>query len=73
MENQIGFVVKVFVFSALLSLLIRYIGPGLGIGGTTTNVLIMVLSPSLIMAIALLWRLPSKGEGEIGRVGDGEK
>jgi small basic protein len=60
MENQTGFIVKVFVFSALLSLLIRYIGPGLGIGVTTTNILIMVLSPSLIMAIALLWRLPRK-------------
>jgi small basic protein len=64
MENQTGFIVKVFVFSALLSLLIRYVGPGLGIGGTTTNILIMVLSPSLIMAIALLWRLPSKREGD---------
>ena len=66
MENQTGFVVKVFVVSAMLSLLIRYIGPSLGIGGTTTNILIMVLSPSLIIAIALLWRLPSKGEGERG-------
>jgi len=64
MENQTGFIVKVFVFSALLSLLIRYIGPGLEIGGTTTNILIMVLSPSLIMAIALLWRVPSKGDRE---------
>ncbi|MCV3215443.1 hypothetical protein OGM63_18305, partial [Plectonema radiosum NIES-515] len=66
MENQIGFVVKVFIVSALMSLLIRYICPSLGIGGTTSNVLIMVLSPSLIIAIALLSRLPSKGEGERG-------
>ncbi|MBD2606629.1 hypothetical protein H6G81_19355 [Scytonema hofmannii FACHB-248] len=66
MENQTGFIVKVFVFSALLSLLIRYVCPSLGIGGTTSNVLIMVLSPSLIIAIALLWRIPTKGESERG-------
>ncbi|MBW4478381.1 MAG: hypothetical protein KME54_16345 [Tolypothrix brevis GSE-NOS-MK-07-07A] len=60
MENQTGFIVKVFVFSALLSLVIRYICPSLEIGGTTTNVLIMILSPSLIIAIALLLRLPKK-------------
>lgn len=61
MENQTGFVVKVFVVSALLSLLIRYAGPSLEIPATTTNVLIIVLSPTLIIAIALLSRLPRKG------------
>jgi hypothetical protein len=60
MENQTGFVVKVFVVSALLSLLIRHVGPSLEIGATTTKVLIMVLSPTVIIAIALLWRLPRK-------------
>ncbi|MBW4616560.1 MAG: hypothetical protein KME21_25470 [Desmonostoc vinosum HA7617-LM4] len=56
MENQLIFILKLLVLSALLSLLIKYILPSLAIAGTATNALIIVLLPSVMMAIALLWR-----------------
>lgn len=65
MENQHGyapqamrFLLKLLLFSALLSLLIKYVAPFLWIRATATNVLIMVLSPTMIMATVLLWRVP---------------
>ncbi len=65
MENQHGyapqamrFLLKLLLFSALLSLLIKYAAPFLWIRATATNVLIMVLSPTMIMATVLLWRVP---------------
>jgi hypothetical protein len=56
MENQLGLLVKVFLFSIVLSLLIKYAAPSLMIPGTDTIALVMVLSPPIIMAIALFWR-----------------
>jgi hypothetical protein len=58
MENQLGFFVKLLLFSALLSVLIKYAGPFLLIPATVANVLIMILSPTIIMATVLLWRVP---------------
>ncbi|MDP5016561.1 hypothetical protein FJR11_10400 [Anabaena sp. UHCC 0187] len=65
MENQhgyttqaIGFLLKLLFFSALLSVFIKYASPFFWIPATVTNVLIMVLSPTLIMATVLLWRVP---------------
>lgn len=60
MENQIGFVLKVFLFSALVSFLIKYTGPSLYIPATTTNALIIVLLPTVVLAIALLYRKLTK-------------
>ncbi|MFH7024528.1 MAG: hypothetical protein ACHBN1_03795 [Heteroscytonema crispum UTEX LB 1556] len=56
MENQFGFVLKVFLLSVGISLLIRYVLPSVPIAATATNALIIVLSPIAIIAIALLWR-----------------
>ncbi|MEA5618719.1 hypothetical protein VB711_12850 [Cronbergia sp. UHCC 0137] len=56
MENQLGFLLKLLLISALLSSLIKYAGPSLLISATTTNALIMVLLPTVILAIALLSR-----------------
>ncbi|MEI6445878.1 MAG: hypothetical protein WCO29_22800 [Nostocales cyanobacterium ELA583] len=65
MENKpgyviqaIGFLLKLLLFSALLSVLIKYAAPFLFLPATVTNVLIMVLSPTIIMATVLLWRVP---------------
>ena len=58
MENQLGFLLKLLLFSTLLSVLIKYAAPFLGIPATVTNVLIMVLLPTIIMATVLLWRIP---------------
>ena len=64
MENEygyatqaIGFLLKLLLFSTLFSILIKYAAPFLWIPATLTNVLIMVLSPTMIMATVLLWRI----------------
>ncbi|MEH2464929.1 hypothetical protein [Nostoc sp.] len=60
MENQLGFVLKLLLLSALLSVLIKYVGPSLSIPATATNALIIVLLPIVIMAIALVWRFQAQ-------------
>ncbi|WP_341525770.1 hypothetical protein WKK05_24780 [Nostoc sp. UHCC 0302] len=62
MENQLGFVFKLLLLSALLSLLIKYAAPSLAIAATATNALIIVLLPPAIMAIALLWRFQRQNQ-----------
>ncbi|MDF5708686.1 MAG: hypothetical protein PUP90_13745 [Nostoc sp. S4] len=56
MENQLGFVLKLLLLSALVSILIKYVAPSLSVSATATNALIIVLLPIAIVAIALLWR-----------------
>ncbi|MEW6491024.1 MAG: hypothetical protein AB1589_00535 [Cyanobacteriota bacterium] len=56
MDSQVNFIFKVLIFSAGISLLIKYGGPSLPIAATSANALIAVLIPSVILAIALLWR-----------------
>ncbi|MFQ4144816.1 hypothetical protein [Chlorogloeopsis sp. ULAP02] len=56
MENQLRFILKVFLLSAIISILIKYVGPYLAIAQTGKNALIIVLLPTIFMAIALLWR-----------------
>jgi len=60
MENQLTFIIKLLVLSALLSGLIKYILPSVPIPATATNALILVLLPTMIMAIALLWRFQNQ-------------
>jgi hypothetical protein len=56
MNTNISPIVKVFTFSAALSLAIKYAGPSLSIPSTDFNALIAVFSPSLIVAAILGWR-----------------
>ncbi len=56
MKDQLSFVLKVFFLSVVISLLIKYAGPFLFIPATSVNALIIVLFPTVMMAIALLWR-----------------
>lgn len=51
--KQTGFIFKVLVISTGLSILIKYGGPSLSIPPTLTNVLIVVLMPTVVVAIAL--------------------
>ncbi|BAY23176.1 hypothetical protein NIES2100_29400 [Calothrix sp. NIES-2100] len=60
MENKLFLVFKVFLLSIVLSFLIKYAAPSLLIPGTDAVALIMVLSPPVIMAIALLWRFQAQ-------------
>lgn len=54
--TQANFILKVLILSAGISALIKYGGPYLPVDATSINVLIAVLTPTLILAIALWWR-----------------
>lgn len=60
MENQLRFVLKLLLLSAVLSLLIQQVGPILAIPATATNALMIVLLPNAIVALALLWRFQTQ-------------
>jgi glucose-6-phosphate-specific signal transduction histidine kinase len=51
-----GFIIKVFALSTLISIAIKYGGSYLPIAETNTTALIVVLLPSILMAIALGWQ-----------------
>lgn len=56
MDNQIGFIFKVLLLSAAVSVLIKYAGPSLSIPLSVTNTLIAVFFPSVAIALLFLWR-----------------
>ncbi|MBC6435465.1 hypothetical protein FM036_38920 [Nostoc sp. HG1] len=56
MNTNISPILKVFSFSAALTLAIKYAGPTLSIPSTDLNALIAVFTPSIILAAILGWR-----------------
>lgn len=56
MGSQAGFVVKILLLSAVLSLLIKYGGQYLVLKATTTTALTIVLTPSIVIGLVLGWR-----------------
>jgi hypothetical protein len=56
MGTQANFLLKVLIFSAGISVLIKYGGPRLPVAATSVNMIVAVLTPTFILAIALLWR-----------------
>ena len=50
MNTQIGFITKVIVLSAAISLLIKFAGPFFPITGSNLTALTIVLLPSVILA-----------------------
>ncbi|HAA33038.1 MAG TPA: hypothetical protein DCE56_41610 [Cyanobacteria bacterium UBA8553] len=56
MGTQTSFILKVLIFSAGISALIKYGGPYLPVDATSVNALIAVLTPTLVLAIALWLR-----------------
>ena len=54
--QEISFVLKILLLSTILSLLVKYGGQYLPISPTTTNALIIVLTPSLAVGSILAWR-----------------
>ncbi|ACK73557.1 conserved hypothetical protein [Gloeothece citriformis PCC 7424] len=56
MNNQIGFILKVLLLSAALSILIKYGGTKIAIAPTPLNALIGISLVPIIMLIALWWR-----------------
>ena len=53
MNSKIGFILKIAIASLLLSLLIKYGGQTLPLNSTNAIALIIVLLPSVILAIIL--------------------
>lgn len=60
MKNQLGFLLKLLLLSALISLLIKYAAPTFLIPATSTNALMLVLLPTVIMITILLLRIPAQ-------------
>lgn len=56
MNDSITFVLKILIFSTVLSVLIKYGGQLLSISPTITIAIAAVLLPSIIVTIALSWR-----------------
>ena len=54
--NQLVFVLELLIVSVVLSYLIKYGGRYLYISATSSKVLLIVIVPALVMAIALLSR-----------------
>ncbi|HEY9650048.1 MAG TPA: hypothetical protein V6C95_05250 [Coleofasciculaceae cyanobacterium] len=56
MDNPTNFILKVLILSLGISVFLKSVGPSLPIDATSLNALIAVITPTLIVAIALLWR-----------------
>ncbi|MEB3180672.1 MAG: hypothetical protein VKL59_16840 [Nostocaceae cyanobacterium] len=56
MKNQTGLIAKLLIYSLAISIFIKYAAPVLDIADNTTNAVIAILSPTIILAIALWWR-----------------
>ncbi|MEA5518146.1 hypothetical protein [Limnoraphis robusta] len=56
MDNKVGFLLKVLLLSAAISVFIKYVGPYLSIPLSVTNTLIAVFFPSIAIALIFLWR-----------------
>lgn len=64
MESNAGFILKVLIASTAISVAIKYAGAIATIRPAPNLALIAVLLPTVIMAIALLWRSQQqKSEG----------
>jgi hypothetical protein len=56
MASPISFVLKVLLLSTVISILIKYGGGSLNLPATSGTAIGLVLSPTIVMAIALSWR-----------------
>lgn len=50
------FLTKILVLSAVISAAIKYLGPSLPLPAINGVALVIVLSPTIVMSIALAWR-----------------
>lgn len=56
------FILKVLALSIFLSVLIKWLGPFVPVAATNTTALIVVLTPSILLAGLLSWRWQKQGE-----------
>lgn len=55
-NSQVGFVIKVLLLSAVLSVGVKYGGRFLPLSPTSVNALLIVLLPLVIVSLLLGWR-----------------
>lgn len=60
MNDTVAFLGKILVFSTVFSVLIKYGGRLLSIAPTVKIAITAILLPSIIIAIALGWRIKAK-------------
>ncbi len=60
MSDTVTFIVKIFVFSSILSVMTKYGGQLLSISPTVTIAIAAILLPSIILAVVLTWRSQQK-------------
>ncbi|MBE9226150.1 hypothetical protein IQ264_12015 [Phormidium sp. LEGE 05292] len=56
MENKTEFLLKIFILSAVLSAITKYVCPYFNVPAESQIALIVVLLPTVVLAIALWWR-----------------
>jgi len=56
MGTQVNFILKILILSVAVSVLLKYVGSSLPIAPTLLNAMITVMIPTIVVAIALLWR-----------------
>lgn len=56
MNQQIGFIVKLLLISAGVSVGIKFFAPYLDIAPTISNALVAIAIPPLVMSAVLFWR-----------------
>lgn len=66
MNSNTVFILKILIISLAVSIAIKYGGPTLSIPATNVSAVIGVFFPTIVIAIALLWRarLQKKGEAD---------
>ncbi|NEQ20469.1 MAG: hypothetical protein F6K28_14740 [Microcoleus sp. SIO2G3] len=62
MSTQANFILKVLIFSGGISTLIKYGGSSLPVEANSVNALIAIVTPTFVLAIALLWRAWNYGK-----------
>jgi hypothetical protein len=56
MDDRWGFILKLLIISAAISVAIKYGAPWLNIPATSTVALVFVLTPSFMLGGLLIWR-----------------
>lgn len=56
MNDTVTFIVKIFILSAILSIVIKYGGRLLSLNPTVIIAITVILLPSIIVALVLSWR-----------------
>ncbi|MGD1872612.1 MAG: hypothetical protein ACFB02_06130 [Mastigocoleus sp.] len=57
-----NFIIKVFILSTAISLLIKYVLPSFPVPATALNALGIIFLPTVVLALLLFWRWGASNE-----------